>query len=87
MLRHYDLHYQAASWQRPRRVIVKVQRHPGQLLPQDRSIVTNLGTRAQQVVESYNGRGTAEQWIKEGTHALHWTRACPVIASWPIKCG
>ena len=22
----------------------------------------------------YNHRGTAEQWIKEGKHALHWTR-------------
>ena len=25
-------------------------------------------------VPFYNGRGTAEQWIKEGKHALHWTR-------------
>ncbi len=22
----------------------------------------------------YNGRGTAEQWIKEGKHAIKWTR-------------
>ena len=22
----------------------------------------------------YNGRGTAEQWIKEGKYALNWTR-------------
>ncbi len=22
----------------------------------------------------YNGRGTAEQWIKEGKHAINWTR-------------
>ena len=22
----------------------------------------------------YNGRGTAEQWIKEGKHAVKWTR-------------
>ena len=27
-----------------------------------------------QVLEFYNGRGTAEQWIKEGKYALHWTR-------------
>ena len=37
-------------------------------------MVTNLGTTAQQVVEFYNGRGTAEQWIKEGKYTLHWTR-------------
>ena len=26
------------------------------------------------VVRFYNQRGTAEQWIKEGKEALHWTR-------------
>ena len=26
------------------------------------------------MVHFYNGRGTAEQWIKEGTHAVCWTR-------------
>ena len=26
------------------------------------------------VVRFYNGRGTAEQWIKEGKYALNWTR-------------
>jgi len=26
------------------------------------------------VVGFYNGRGTAEQWIKEGKNALKWTR-------------
>ncbi len=73
-MQYYDLHYQAASWQRPRRVIAKVRWHRAQLLPQASFVVTNLGTKAQQVVEFYNGRGTAEQWIKEGKYALHWTR-------------
>ena len=26
------------------------------------------------VLHFYNGRGTAEQWIKEGKYALNWTR-------------
>jgi hypothetical protein len=26
------------------------------------------------VVKFYNGRGTAEQWIREGKAALRWTR-------------
>jgi Transposase DDE domain group 1 len=26
------------------------------------------------VIKFYNGRGTAEQWIKEGKNALNWTR-------------
>jgi hypothetical protein len=29
---------------------------------------------ARKVVAFYNGRGTAEQWIKEGQHAIKWTR-------------
>ena len=26
------------------------------------------------MIKFYNGRGTAEQWIKEGKNALNWTR-------------
>ena len=34
----------------------------------------NRSARAQGVVHFYNGRGRAEQWIKEGKYALNWTR-------------
>jgi hypothetical protein len=37
-------------------------------------IVTNLSRPAERVVAFYNGRGTAEQWIKEGKNAAKWTR-------------
>jgi len=37
-------------------------------------IVTNLSAKPEGVVHFYNGRGTAEQWIKEGKYALNWTR-------------
>ncbi len=30
--------------------------------------------RLGEVVAFYNRRGTAEQWIKEGKHAINWTR-------------
>jgi hypothetical protein len=36
--------------------------------------VTNLGGSAPNVVNFYNQRGTAEQWIKEGKYAVRWTR-------------
>jgi len=26
------------------------------------------------VVQFYNGRGTSEQWIKEGKNAVKWTK-------------
>ena len=37
-------------------------------------IVTNLSYPNIGIVRFYNGRGTAEQWIKEGKYALNWTR-------------
>jgi hypothetical protein len=36
--------------------------------------VTNLLWSAKKVVRFYNQRGTAEQWIREGKHAVKWTR-------------
>jgi hypothetical protein len=66
--------YQAQSWSRSRRVVAKVEWHPGELLPRVGFIVTNLRRPAKKVVAFYNGRGTAEQWIKEGKHAIKWTR-------------
>jgi hypothetical protein len=66
--------YQAQSWSRPRRVVAKVEWHPGELYPRVGFIVTNLRRPARKVVAFYNGRGTAEQWIKEGKQAVKWTR-------------
>ena len=34
----------------------------------------NLTRPNRRVVKFYNGRGTAEQWIREGKNALRWTR-------------
>jgi hypothetical protein len=36
--------------------------------------VTNLARPAERVVVFYNQRGTAEQHIKEGKHAIRWAR-------------
>jgi hypothetical protein len=57
--------YQARSWKKPRRVVAKVEWHPGELYPRVGFIVTNLARPAQRIVAFYNQRGTAEQWIKE----------------------
>jgi Transposase DDE domain group 1 len=66
--------YQAKGWTRPRRVVAKVEWHQGELYPRVGFIVTNLSRPSERVVKFYNGRGTAEQWIKEGKNALRWTR-------------
>jgi hypothetical protein len=46
----------------------------GELYPRVGFIVTNLTRPNRRVVNFYNGRGTAEQWIKEGKNAIRWTR-------------
>jgi hypothetical protein len=66
--------YQAGSWDKKRRVVAKVEWHPGELVPRVGYIVTNLSRPAERVVAFYNHRGTAEQYIKEGKNAIKWTR-------------
>jgi hypothetical protein len=55
-------------------VIAKVEHHLGELFPRVGFIVTTLTGTNRAVVHFYNQRGTAEQWIKEGKEATHWTR-------------
>ena len=71
---YHSFQYQAKSWQQARRVVAKVEWHAGELFPRVGFNVTNLSWRSKNVVKFYNGRGTAEQWIKEGKHAVQWTK-------------
>ena len=81
-----NFHYQAASWKIPRRVIAKVEWHPGELVPRIGFVVTNLSRLAERVVAFYNQRGTAEQWIKEGKNAINWTRlSCRSFAANAVR--
>src|SRR5271167_549516 len=78
--------YQAQSWTKPRRVVAKVEWHPGELYPRVGFIVTNLARPAGRVVAFYNQRGTAEQWIKEGKGAIKWTRlSCRTFAANAVR--
>ena len=74
LIRYKSFQYQADSWTTPRRVVAKVEHHVGELFPRVGFIVTNLPIHNCAVVRFYNKRGTAEQWIKEGKQATHWTR-------------
>ena len=87
-LRRYfaSFSYQAHSWMKPRRVVAKVEWHPGELYPRVGFIVTNLARPAERVVAFYNQRGTAEQWIKEGKGAIKWTRlSCRTFAANAVR--
>tara|TARA_B100000949_G_scaffold109690_1_gene97160 strand:+ start:126 stop:1478 length:1353 start_codon:yes stop_codon:yes gene_type:complete len=66
--------YRAASWKQHRRVVAKVEWHREELFPRVGFIVTNIWKVSEHVVRFYNGRGTAEQWIKEGKNAVKWTK-------------
>jgi hypothetical protein len=71
---YHSFQYQAASWDKTRRVVAKIEWHSGELFARVGFIVTNLRWKSSNVVKFYNKRGTAEQWIKEGKYALNWTR-------------
>jgi len=71
---YHDFEYQAGTWTKPRRVVAKIEWHAGELFPRVGFIVTNRTIPPKGVVRFYNGRGTCEQWIKEGKYALEWMR-------------
>jgi hypothetical protein len=83
---HASFSYQAATWDKSRRVIAKVEWHPGELYPRAGFIVTNMSRPAENVVAFYNKRGTCEQWIKEGKGAIKWTRlSCRTFAANAVR--
>ncbi len=63
-----------AWWPRLARQGSEARWHPGELVPRVGFIVTNLSRSPERVTKFYQGRGTAEQWIKEGKNAIKWTR-------------
>lgn len=84
--RYTSFHYRAKSWSKPRRVVAKVEFHPGELFPRVGFIVTNRSLPNERVLAFYNDRGTAEQFIKEGKHALKWTRlSCMKFAANAVR--
>ena len=74
LVRYKSFRYQAESWSQARRIVAQVEHHQGELFPRVGFIVTSLRVPSRSVVRFYNKRGTAEQWIKEGKQATHWTR-------------
>lgn len=82
----HDFSYRAKSWNKSRRIVAKLEWHAGELFPRIGFIVTNLQRKPGNVVRFYNKRGVAEGWIKEGKHALTWTRlSCTRFASNQVR--
>jgi hypothetical protein len=64
----------ASLWQKARRVIAKVEWHSRDLIPGVGFVVAKMAMDADWVVCFSNFRGTADLAIKEGKHAINWTR-------------
>ena len=85
---YHDFAYRAQSWNVSRSVVAKMEWHQGELFPGVGFIVTNLSYPPKGIVRFYNGRGTAEQWIKEGKYALNWTRlSCHKFVANQVRLG
>ena len=87
---HANFTYQAGSWTKPRRVVAKVEWHPGELVPRVGFIVTNLSRPAERVVAFYNKRGTCERRVSNGlkrARARSSGRGCRAGHSPPMPFG
>ena len=81
-----DFEYQAASWDKPRRVIAKVEWHPAELFPRVGFGVTNMPMEPDWSIHFYTQRGTPKQYIKEGKQAINWTRlSCKNMAQNEVR--
>jgi len=69
-----EFQYQAEKWNKPRRVVCKIEWHVGELFPRVGFIVTNSNMEAQRVITVYNGRAEIENRIKEGKNTLRWDK-------------
>ena len=81
-----DVEYQSASWDKPRRVVAKVEWHPGELFTRVGFVATNLPMEPDWIIRFYNQRGTVEQHIKEGKQTINWTRlSCKGMAQNEVR--
>src|SRR3954453_10720466 len=88
--------YQAQSWSRSRRVVAKVEWHPGELDPRVGFLVTNLARPPERVVAFYNGRGSGSERVRMRSigHACRAGRCRPTrsassfmpwLTTWPTS--
>ena len=73
---YHSVSYQAASWFKPRRVCIRSTREVGELLFKHSFIVTNFSENisAKRVFETYNKRGTMENYIKKAKNSFFFDK-------------
>jgi hypothetical protein len=65
-----EINYKASSWDKERRVVVKVEKPEGQMCYNYTFVVTNMKSTPKKVVMFYCNRGTMENFIKEGKNGF-----------------
>lgn len=74
-IRYGEFYYQAGSWEKARRVLVKEEKNPDEFFPEVYFVITDCQTISlKEGIESYCDRGTAENYLKEGKLGFHWDR-------------
>jgi len=81
-----EFRYQAGNWDRPRRVVAKVEWHQGELFPRVGFIVTNMSASPEGVVGITTGAGRRRRGSKRASTPLTGP-GCPATGSWPTRCG
>src|SRR5262249_18986447 len=82
---HANFGYQARTWTKPRRVIAKVEWHPGELYPRVGFIVTNMSRPAESLL-STTSAGRASNGSRRAK-ARSSGRDCRAGRSPPTRCG
>lgn len=72
----HSVTYQAASWTKPRRVCIRSTREAGELLFNHAFIITSFSKNIapERVFETYNKRGTMENYIKEAKNSFYFDK-------------
>lgn len=73
---YHSVPYQAASWTKPRRVCIRSTREAGELLFSHVFIITSFSKNIspKRVFETYNKRGTMENYIKEAKNSFYFDK-------------
>ncbi|PMB83633.1 IS1380 family transposase [Dolosicoccus paucivorans] len=73
---YHSVSYQVASWTKSRRVCIRSTREVGELLFKHSFIVTSFSENisAKKVFETYNQRGTMENYIKEAKNSFFFDK-------------
>ena len=65
-----EFYYQAGTWNKPRRVVFKIEKPYNQITHMYTFIVTNMTADIKSVIQFYCGRGNMENFIKESKNGF-----------------